>query len=141
MDKMPGALFIIDPKKEETAVREAYRLKIPIIALIDTNCDPDLIDYPIPGNDDAIRSVKLICEVVSSAVKEGRDQFKQIAAAEEMARIEEAREAAAEYVRAEGGGEEDEIVEQIEEKVVGKLDVVEAEKIRPKKAKTLKEEE
>ncbi len=60
MKKMPGALFIIDPKKERIAVMEARKLDIPIVAVVDTNCDPDEIDYPIPGNDDAIRAVALI---------------------------------------------------------------------------------
>lgn len=60
MDELPGALFIIDPRKERIAVAEAKKLNIPIVAIVDTNCDPDEIDYVIPGNDDAIRAVKLI---------------------------------------------------------------------------------
>ena len=59
MDKLPGALFVVDPRKERIAVKEAQILNIPIIAIVDTNCDPDEIDYVIPGNDDAIRAVKL----------------------------------------------------------------------------------
>lgn len=70
MNKLPDALFIIDPKKEETAVKEARQLGIPIVALVDTNCDPDLIDYVIPGNDDAIRAVKLIASRIADAIIE-----------------------------------------------------------------------
>ena len=72
MDKLPGALFIVDPRKERIAVAEAHKLHIPIVAIIDTNCDPDEIDYPIPGNDDAIRAVKLITGRMADAVIEGR---------------------------------------------------------------------
>ena len=72
MDKLPGALFIVDPRKERIAVAEARKLNIPIVAIIDTNCDPDEIDYPIPGNDDAIRAVKLLTGRMADAVLEGR---------------------------------------------------------------------
>ncbi|MCL4377514.1 MAG: 30S ribosomal protein S2 [Actinobacteria bacterium] len=71
MNKLPEALFVIDPHKEEIAVKEAIKLGIPIIAITDTNCDPDNIDYVIPGNDDAIRACNLLCRVISNAVKEG----------------------------------------------------------------------
>ena len=72
MKKIPGALFIVDPRKERIAVAEAKKLGIPIIAIVDTNCDPDEIDAVIPGNDDAIRAVKLIAETIAAAVIEGR---------------------------------------------------------------------
>ncbi len=72
MSELPSALFIIDPMVEITAVMEARKLEIPIVAVCDTNCDPDLIDYPIPGNDDAIRSVKLFCTYVADAINEGK---------------------------------------------------------------------
>ena len=72
MKKLPGALFIVDPRKEHIAVAEARTLHIPIVAIIDTNCDPDEVDYPIPGNDDAIRAVKLIASKMADAVLEGR---------------------------------------------------------------------
>lgn len=72
MDKLPDAIFIVDPKKERIAVKEAHILGIPVIGIIDTNCDPDEIDYPIPGNDDAIRAVKLITETIANAVLEGK---------------------------------------------------------------------
>lgn len=71
MDKLPGALFLIDPKKEHIPVREARRLGIPTVALVDTNCDPDGIDYVIPGNDDAIRSVRIFAEAIADAALEG----------------------------------------------------------------------
>ncbi len=72
MNKLPGALFIVDPRKERIAVAEAKNLGIPIVAIVDTNCDPDEIDYVIPGNDDAIRAVKLIAGAMASAVLESR---------------------------------------------------------------------
>ena len=72
MKKLPGALFIIDPRKEKIAVAEAKKLGIPIVAIVDTNCDPDEIDYIIPGNDDAIRAVKLISATMANAIVEGR---------------------------------------------------------------------
>ena len=82
MKKQPAAMFIVDPRKERIAVAEAKKLGIPIIAIVDTNCDPDEIDYVIPGNDDAIRAVKLIAGAMADAVIEGR-QGMQGAAAED----------------------------------------------------------
>lgn len=75
MKKLPGAVFIIDPRKERIAVQEARRLEIPIIAIVDTNCDPDEIDYVIPGNDDAIRAVTLITRVIADAALAGREAW------------------------------------------------------------------
>ena len=72
MTRLPGALFIVDTRKERNAIAEAHRLGIPVVAIADTNCDPDEIDYPIPGNDDAIRAIKLIASVVANAMIEGR---------------------------------------------------------------------
>jgi len=72
MKKLPGALFIVDPRKERIAVAEAKKLGIPIVAIVDTNCDPDEIDYVIPGNDDAIRAVKLIASTIANAYIEGK---------------------------------------------------------------------
>ncbi len=72
MNKLPGALFIVDPRKEKIAVAEAKKLGIPVVAIVDTNCDPDEIDYVIPGNDDAIRAVKLIAATMADAIMEGR---------------------------------------------------------------------
>jgi small subunit ribosomal protein S2 len=73
MPGLPGALYIVDPKKERIAVHEARKLNIPIIAIVDTNCDPDEIDYVIPGNDDAIRAIKLITSKIADAIIEGRE--------------------------------------------------------------------
>ncbi len=78
MDKLPGAIFVVDPRKEKIAVAEARKLNIPVVAIVDTNCDPDEIDYVIPGNDDAIRAVRLISAKIADAVLEGR-QGEQIA--------------------------------------------------------------
>lgn len=80
MQELPGALFIIDPRKERIAVAEAKKLGIPIVAIVDTNCDPDEIDYPIPGNDDAIRAVKLLCGKMADAVLEARAEFETLEA-------------------------------------------------------------
>ena len=73
MKELPGALFVVDPKKERIAVAEARKLDIPVVAIVDTNCDPDSVDYVIPGNDDAIRAVKLICSAMSQAIIEGKE--------------------------------------------------------------------
>ena len=72
MKEMPGAMFVVDPKNERIAVLEAKKLNIPIIGLVDTNCNPEDVDYPIPGNDDAIRAVKLITDVMANAIIEGK---------------------------------------------------------------------
>lgn len=86
MKKLPSALFIVDPRKEKIAVAEAKKLGIPIVAIVDTNCDPDEIDYVIPGNDDAIRAVKLLCATMADALIEGRQGS---ASAEEAVQKEE----------------------------------------------------
>ncbi|WP_418522847.1 30S ribosomal protein S2 [Ruminococcus sp.] len=83
MTSMPGALFIVDPRKERIAVAEAKKLNIPIVAIVDTNCDPDEIDYVIPGNDDAIRAVKLIAGAMADAIIEGKEGQMGTAAVEE----------------------------------------------------------
>jgi small subunit ribosomal protein S2 len=83
MNKLPGALFIIDPRKERIAVAEARKLGIPIVAIVDTNCDPDEIDYIIPGNDDAIRAVKLLTGKIADAVLEGKQGEQMDASASE----------------------------------------------------------
>ncbi len=98
MHKIPGALFIVDPRKEKIAVQEAHKLGIPIVAIVDTNCDPDEVDYVIPGNDDAIRAVKLITQTMAAAVIEGRqgEQGSAATEGEEVVEVsEEAQEAAA----------------------------------------------
>ncbi|MCX5696636.1 MAG: 30S ribosomal protein S2 [Candidatus Omnitrophica bacterium] len=75
MERMPKAIFVVDTKKEETAVREAKRLSIPVVGLIDTNSDPDLIAFPVPGNDDATKSIKMITSLIADCVIEGRKRF------------------------------------------------------------------
>ena len=92
MEKLPDAIFIVDPKKERIAVLEAKKLGIPVVAIVDTNCDPDDADYVIPGNDDAIRAIKLITSVIADAVIEGR-QGEQLTEAE-SAEAEATEEAA-----------------------------------------------
>ena len=83
MNKLPGALFVVDPRKERIAVAEARKLGIPIVAIVDTNCDPDEIDYVIPGNDDAIRAVKLLTAKIADAMLEGNQGAESAEAAEE----------------------------------------------------------
>ena len=85
MDKLPDAVFIVDPKKERNAVLEAKKLGIPVIAIVDTNCDPDDADYVIPGNDDAIRAIKLISAALADAIIEGKQGEATVEATEEAA--------------------------------------------------------
>ncbi|MBI4844930.1 MAG: 30S ribosomal protein S2 [Candidatus Omnitrophica bacterium] len=89
MDRLPGVLFVVDAKKEETAVKEARRLKIPVIALVDTNSDPDVIDYVIPGNDDAIKSIRLICGAIADSINEGKSQLENIRKSKEVIKEQE----------------------------------------------------
>ena len=119
MGKTPKAMFIIDSKKEEIAVKEAKKICIPIVALVDTNCDPDLIDYPIPGNDDAIRSIKLVTGIIADSILNGRQEF-----AAGKAKEEEEAEAA------EGSGLKV-IDEEVEELVEGDIKLKEDEE-KPK---------
>jgi small subunit ribosomal protein S2 len=74
LDRLPGMVYVIDTKKEEIAVKEARKLGIPIVGVVDSNSDPDMIDYPIPGNDDAIRAIRLFTDLVANAVLEGRER-------------------------------------------------------------------
>lgn len=123
MEKLPGALFIIDPKKEETAMLEAKRLNIPVVALIDTNCDPDKIDYPIPGNDDALKSIRMITALVADSVIEAKKSYKEvIKVLEEQKKAEEAI------------AKKEELEEEVLEQVI-------KEKIEKLEDKELKEEE
>ena len=90
MKKLPGALFIVDPRKERNAIAEARKLHIPIVAIVDTNCDPDEVDYVIPGNDDAIRAIRLISAAMADAVQEGRQGADSAEAPAEAPAVEEA---------------------------------------------------
>ncbi len=109
MDKLPSVIFLVDPKKERIAILEAKKLGIPVVGLVDTNCNPEELDYPIPGNDDAIRAVKLIADVMANAVIEGKQgesfetemQEEQVAESEEPTSIEEVVEAVEEAVEKE----------------------------------------
>ena len=91
MKKLPGALFVVDPRKEHNAIAEARKLHIPIVAIVDTNCDPDEIDYVIPANDDAIRAIRLISSTMANAVQEGRQgvDAEEAASEEEAQKVEE----------------------------------------------------
>ena len=95
MDELPGAVFVVDPKREKIAVREARKLGIPVIAIADSNCDPDDIDFIIPGNDDAIRAIRLICSKVADAAIEGHALAEQRLREEDALRKEQEEEAAA----------------------------------------------
>jgi small subunit ribosomal protein S2 len=116
MGKPPKAMFIVDSKKEDIAVKEARKIGIPIVALVDTNCDPDVIDYPIPGNDDAIRSLKLIMSIVADSILGGRKTFAAGKAKEEE---QKAEAAVSEGVKV--------IDEEVEELVEGDLKLKEGE--------------
>ena len=93
MKKLPGALFVVDPRKEKIAIAEAKKLGIPVVAIVDTNCDPDEVDYVIPGNDDAIRAVKLIASTISNAILEGKQGEDTVVDAEEIPAEEAAEDA------------------------------------------------
>ena len=92
MKRLPGALFVVDPRKEKIAIAEAKKLGIPVVAIVDTNCDPEEVDYVIPGNDDAIRAVKLIANTIANAVVEGRQGTDAAVVAAEEAPAETAEE-------------------------------------------------
>jgi small subunit ribosomal protein S2 len=123
MDKLPKAIYVVDAKKEDIAVKEARKLGIPVVALVDTNSNPDLVDYVIPGNDDAIRSIRLVTSIIADTIQDGRDAF----AAGELKAKEDAAAAAAE----EEGEEIKVLDEKIEELVEGDLKLKEDEE-RPK---------
>lgn len=138
MERPPAALFIVDSKKEETAVLEAKRLGIPILALIDTNCDPDLIDYPIPGNDDAIKSIRLMTSFIADSILDGRKRLEEVKSA-----MQEAAAADAEREKEEAAGF---IAPEIEEEVIKKLsldteEISKEKSARPKKARIGKDKE
>ena len=116
MEKMPKALFIVDTTKEDTAVKEARRLKIPIVALIDTNSNPDLVDYPIPGNDDATKAIKLVTTLLAEAVIEGRKRFLSYLSQDGAKMKEQAKE-----------GEEPALLPEEEEKIKEIEEIVEKE--------------
>ncbi len=124
MERLPAALFVIDAKKEETAVLEARRLSIPIVALIDTNSNPDLIDYPIPGNDDAIKSIRLITGLMAESILDGRKRFAEVKAVLKEAQTAPPAEGEAEPAAAD--------LEIIEEEVIKTLPSEDREEVRKK---------
>lgn len=115
MKNLPGALFVVDPRKEHIAIAEARNLGIPVVAIVDTNCDPDEVDYPIPGNDDAIRAVKLITSKMADAVLEGKQGEQMEEEAEEAAEV--LTEAEEEVAAAE------EIAEEIAQEILPEVEV------------------
>ncbi|SMC25149.1 SSU ribosomal protein S2P [Desulfacinum hydrothermale DSM 13146] len=116
MTRLPGAVYVVDPHKEKIAVAEANRLGIPVVAIVDTNCDPDVIDYLIPGNDDAIRAIKLITTRIADACAEGRQQFEESRQAEGDKEEKDQQEVpAGKLLQEEEGGPEVEIVNPAEE--------------------------
>jgi len=129
MDRLPAAVFVIDSKKEETAVLEAKRLNIPIVALIDTNCDPGLIDYPIPGNDDAIKSIRLISSLIAESILDGRKRYDEVKAV--MKKMEEKEAQESEEATPE-------ISPEIEEEVIKKLAIDKEEVVKEKPVKIKK---
>ena len=139
LKNLPGAIFVIDSNKEEIAIKEAIKLGIPVVAVLDTNCNPDLVDYPIPGNDDAIRSIKLFVALSSAAIHSGRESYKQIAKDREDAQIKAAAEKAALAEAASGDSDESEVEEEIVEEegladTFVKPDTFEKTKVKLKKA-------
>jgi len=131
MERLPGALFVVDSKKEDTAVREAHRLNIPVVALIDTNCDPDLIDYPVPGNDDAIKSIRLVTGLMADSILDGRKRLADVQAV-----LKETQAHAAEE-----GEEEVTIDPEVEEGVIKKLALDRDDADRERLAREKKERE
>jgi len=146
MNEKPGLIFVVDPKKEHIAISEAHKLNIPVVGLVDTNCNPNDVDYVIPGNDDAIRAVKLIADCIANAVIEGRqgedavveeNQMEAMANAEETTSVETMVSNEKEEI------EEEKEVEKVEEVVEEKKEEVEVKekKKTTAKAKAVKEEE
>ena len=144
MERKPGALFVVDLKREHLALAEAKRLNIPVVALVDTNADPDLVDYPIPGNDDSLRSVGFICDKLSETIKEANFEYEAKAKAEREAREkaaeeERARAKAAREERDKKEAEDKKKREEVLKKI--KKQKEEAAKATPKKEKPKVEKE
>jgi small subunit ribosomal protein S2 len=137
MERLPKAIFIVDTKKEETAVREAQRLSIPVIGLIDTNSDPDLVTYPIPGNDDATKSIHTITSLIADSVIEGRKRFLSYLSQEGVA-IKPKEEGEVPLVLPEEEIKIKEIEEIVETSTVPDGEVKPARKVRSKQAQEAK---
>ncbi len=134
MRKVPGAVFVIDAELEKISIAEAKKLGIPVVAVLDTNGNPDNIDYPLPGNDDAIKAVKLFCESVSGAIAAGRAEFKKVA--QDKADALQAELAADEVVDTEAALDEDIIEEKLDPKILAGVAVT--EEVKPKSKKSAK---
>jgi small subunit ribosomal protein S2 len=122
MERMPGAIFIVDTKKEDTAAREAKRLNIPVIGLLDTNSNPDIVNYPIPGNDDATKSIRLITSLLADAVVEGRKRFLSYLS-ESGAAVKQVKEEQAPDILPEEEVKIKEVEEIVEKTVVSKEEI------------------
>jgi len=131
MRKVPGAVFVIDAELEKIAIAEAKKLGIPVIAVLDTNGNPDNIDLPLPGNDDAIKAIKLFCESVAGAIAEGRAEFKKIA--QDKVDAAQAELAAEETEDVEAAIDEEMIVEKLDPKILAEVAVTEESKPKAKK--------
>jgi small subunit ribosomal protein S2 len=140
MNKLPGALFIIDIRKESIAVKEAKRLNIPVFAIVDTNCDPDEIDYLVPANDDAVKTIELITSTIADAALEGQARLKEKKAEEnaEKERIKKEREKEKEE---EENAEKERIIKERQEEKEAEMKRVEDEKIKDKQSKDEGKEE
>ncbi len=143
MNKLPGALFIIDSKKEETAVKEARRLNIPVGALADTNSNPDMLDYVIPGNDDAIKSIKLVSSTIADAIIEGKSRYEKTKAAQaEKAEKEAAQKKAEQQAEvAAAAAEKAEKINKESKTAAKKAPVKPAEDLKKKAAKAKRKAE
>jgi small subunit ribosomal protein S2 len=137
MRKVPGAVFVIDAELEKISIAEAQKLGIPVVAVLDTNGNPDNIDYPLPGNDDAIKAVKLFCASVSEAVAEGRAEFKKVT--QDKADALQAELASEEAENAETVTDEDVIEEKLDPKTLA--GVVVTEEVKPKAKKSFKKKD
>ena len=137
MRKVPGAVFVIDAELEKISIAEAQKLGIPVVAVLDTNGNPDNIDYPLPGNDDAIKAIKLFCESVSAALAEGRKEFQKVA--QDKADALQAELAAEESTDTEPVIDEDVIEEKLDPKILA--GVVVADEVKPKVKKSAKKKD
>ena len=111
LSDLPTAIFVIDPKRETNAVAEARKLDIPVVAIVDTNCDPDVIDYAIPGNDDAIRSIRAVTTLVANSILAGREEYEKKEAERAVRLAQEAEAALAAAIAAEAAGEKSDDIE------------------------------
>ncbi len=137
MRKVPGAVFVIDAELEKISIAEARKLGIPVVAVLDTNGNPDNIEYPLPGNDDAIKAIKLFCESVSSALADGRKEFQKVA--QDKADALQAELVADEAVDTEAALDEDMIAEKLDPKILA--GVVVTEEVKPKSKKPAKKKD